>query len=176
MEESDVVADLQTGLQDSHLTPLSLEEEAIIAALRRRILLPLGDCLYGSAADNIPSDVLIVASMPVAPSAFCARKMWQATSSRKEVRKLSDRLFPHRHLSPGSCSFDRMPDVTPGVLRTLTTRRAQLVEMRKRLWAQIDAREKQGVAAEVDEMDNALIELLKIQIEELEHRVGKSNH
>lgn len=68
-----------------------------------------------------------------------------------------------------------LPNVTLRILRTLTTGRAQLVDMRKRLWAQIGEREKQGVAAEVDEMDNALIELFRTQIEEFEHRIEKQS-
>jgi hypothetical protein len=40
------LADLPTGPTDPHSTILSLEEEAVIAALRRHTLLPLDDCHY----------------------------------------------------------------------------------------------------------------------------------
>lgn len=66
------------------------------------------------------------------------------------------------------------PYLTLRFLKALTTRRAQLVEMRKRLWAQIGARKKQSVAAEFVEMDNALVELLVTQIEEFERRIEKA--
>jgi transposase len=42
----------------------------------------------------------------------------------------------------------RLPSAKLRVLRALTTRRAQIVEMRKRLMAQIGARARQGVAAD----------------------------
>jgi transposase-like protein len=40
------VEDLPTGPKDAHSTVLSIEEEAIIVALRKHTLLPLDDCLY----------------------------------------------------------------------------------------------------------------------------------
>jgi len=40
------VAGLLTEPKEPHSTVLSLEEEAIIVALRKRTLLPLDDCLY----------------------------------------------------------------------------------------------------------------------------------
>ena len=40
------VTDLPTGPKEPHSTVLSLEEEAIIVALRKHTLLPLDDCLY----------------------------------------------------------------------------------------------------------------------------------
>lgn len=57
------------------------------------------------------------------------------------------------------------------ILRALTTRRAQMVDMRKRLTAQICAREKQGVAEELMEMDSALKTTLDDQIGEIEQRI-----
>jgi hypothetical protein len=47
------VSDLTTGPSDAHSTVLSMEEEAIIVALRRHTLLPLDDCLYALRA-SIP--------------------------------------------------------------------------------------------------------------------------
>lgn len=40
------VVDLPTGPKEPHSTALSLDEEAIIIAFRKRTLLPLDDCLY----------------------------------------------------------------------------------------------------------------------------------
>ncbi len=64
-----------------------------------------------------------------------------------------------------------LPDEDLRVLRTLTTRRGQLVDMRKRLTAQIGARKKQGVPADVEVMDNNLKEVLDTQIDDIEQRI-----
>ncbi|MCG6112912.1 MAG: transposase, partial [Paracoccus sp.] len=60
------------------------------------------------------------------------------------------------------------------VLRTLTARRAQIVEMRKRLAAQISARRKQGIAANVEDLDDALMAMLDAQISDLEQRIERA--
>ena len=57
------------------------------------------------------------------------------------------------------------------IIRTLTTRRAQIVDMCKRLSAQIAARRKQDVPADVDGMDADLRAMLDTQISELERRI-----
>ncbi len=57
------------------------------------------------------------------------------------------------------------------ILRALTTKRAQIVEMRKRLSGQIRARQKQGVAADIDDMDAELKVMFDAQIAELECRI-----
>jgi len=57
------------------------------------------------------------------------------------------------------------------ILRTLTTRRAQLVGMRKRLVLQISSRTRQAIPAQVDSMDDDLKALLDAQILELESRI-----
>ncbi|MGC5749945.1 IS110 family transposase [Gluconobacter sp. NFX36] len=64
-----------------------------------------------------------------------------------------------------------LPDVKLQFLRALTVRRAQMVEARKRLSAQISARRKQGVSAELEDMDSSLKEFLESQISELEQRI-----
>lgn len=64
-----------------------------------------------------------------------------------------------------------LPDENLRILRTLTTRRGQLVNMRKRLKAQIGARKKQGVSAEVETMDDDLKDVLDAQIEAIERRI-----
>lgn len=58
------------------------------------------------------------------------------------------------------------------VLRALTTRRAQIVEMRKRLVAQIGAPTRQGVAADLEAMDAYLRTMLEAQIHKLELRIA----
>jgi transposase len=65
----------------------------------------------------------------------------------------------------------RLPSAKLRVLRTLTTRRAQIVEMRKRLLAQIGARTRQGVAADLEARDGDLKAMLEAQIRELEQRI-----
>ena len=42
----ETVADLPTGPKEAKSTVLSIEDEAIIVAVRRHTLLPLDDCLY----------------------------------------------------------------------------------------------------------------------------------
>ncbi|AUM73909.1 IS110 family RNA-guided transposase [Paracoccus jeotgali] len=64
-----------------------------------------------------------------------------------------------------------LPDENLRILRTLTTRRGQIVEMRKRLRAQISARRKQGVSADVETLDDELKEVLDTQIDDIERRI-----
>lgn len=64
-----------------------------------------------------------------------------------------------------------MPHENLRILRALTTRRAQIVNMRKRLSAQIYAREKQGVAGDFQELDGTLNAVLDGQISEIERRI-----
>ncbi len=66
----------------------------------------------------------------------------------------------------------RLPGETLRVPRTITTRRAQTVEMRKQLLAQIGARTRQGVAADLEAMDEDLRAMLEAQIRELEQRIA----
>lgn len=64
-----------------------------------------------------------------------------------------------------------LPNENLRVLRTLTTRRGQLVDMRKRLKAQIGARKKQAVSADVEVMDDDLQDVLDAQINAIERRI-----
>ncbi|WP_249212896.1 hypothetical protein [Acetobacter thailandicus] len=61
-----------------------------------------------------------------------------------------------------------LPDAKLQILWALTVHRAQMVEARKRLSAQISARRKQGVSAEPEDMDSSLKAFLESQISELE--------
>jgi transposase len=56
-------------------------------------------------------------------------------------------------------------------LRTLTTRRSQMVDMRKRLSTQILARKKQGVAGDVEDLNIALKTMLDKPIDEIKRRI-----
>lgn len=64
-----------------------------------------------------------------------------------------------------------LPSENLRILRTLTTRRGQLVDMRKRLKTQIGARKKQGVSAGVETMDDDLQDVLDAQISVIERRI-----
>ena len=64
-----------------------------------------------------------------------------------------------------------LPDEKLRILRTLTTRRGQLVDIRKRLKAQMAARRKQGISADVETMDDELKEVLDTQIDHIERRI-----
>lgn len=64
-----------------------------------------------------------------------------------------------------------LPTENLRILRTLMTRRAQIVDMRKRLVAQIAARRKQDVPADVEGMDADLRAMPDTQISELERRI-----
>jgi transposase len=55
----------------------------------------------------------------------------------------------------------------------LTSKRSELVETRKRLLAQIKARQKQGLGEPFEEMDDALRLLLDAQIAELESKIER---
>jgi transposase len=67
-----------------------------------------------------------------------------------------------------------LPSDNLRVLRALTTRRAKIVEMRKRLTAQISARKKQGIPADIEHLDAELKALLEAQIRDLEKRIERA--
>jgi transposase len=64
-----------------------------------------------------------------------------------------------------------LPSENLRILRALTTRRAQIVHMRKRLSAQIAARRKQDIPADVEGMDADLWAMLDAQVGDLERRI-----
>ena len=64
-----------------------------------------------------------------------------------------------------------LPSENLRILRALTTRRAQIVDMRKRLSAQIAARRKQDIPADVEGMDADLWAMLDAQVGDLERRI-----
>ena len=64
-----------------------------------------------------------------------------------------------------------LPSENLRILRALTTRRAQIVDMRKRFSAQIAARRKQDIPADADGMDADLRAMLDTHISDLERRI-----
>mgnify|MGYP001627152616 CR=1 FL=1 len=66
----------------------------------------------------------------------------------------------------------RLPTEKLRLLRALTSKRAQIVEMRKRLLAQIRAHQKLGTAEMFDSVDSDLKARLDCLIKELEDRIG----
>ena len=68
----------------------------------------------------------------------------------------------------------RLPSENLRILRALTTRRAQIVDMRKRLLAQIAARKKQDIPADVEAMDEDLKAMLDTQVSNLERRIERA--
>lgn len=65
----------------------------------------------------------------------------------------------------------RLPSENLRILRTLTTRRSQIVDMRKRPLAQIAARRKQDVPSGIDGMDDDPKAMLDTQVGDVERRV-----
>ena len=121
---------------------------------------------------------------PADKSGFCGPNLWRRGSRRgfplaqikafamsRDTRAKTDRIdaeliarFMMFRLEAGRI----LPCDKLRVLRTLTTRRAQIVEMRKRLAAQFLARRKQGIAANVEDIDDALKAVLNSWISDLE--------
>ena len=64
-----------------------------------------------------------------------------------------------------------LPDENIRIHRTLTTRKRQLIDMRKRLKVQISARRKQGVSANVEIMDDELKEVIDTQKDDIERLI-----
>jgi transposase len=68
----------------------------------------------------------------------------------------------------------RLPAEKLRLLRALTTKRAQLVEMRKRLLAQIRAHQKLGTAVMFEDVDTELKQRIDSLIKELEDRITRA--
>jgi transposase len=67
-----------------------------------------------------------------------------------------------------------LPSEKLRLLRALTTKRAQLVEMRKRLLAQIRAHQKLGAAVMFEDIDTELKQRIDSMIKELEDRITRA--
>jgi len=67
-----------------------------------------------------------------------------------------------------------LPAAKLRLLRALTSKRAQLVEMRKRLLAQIRAHQKLGTAAMFEDVDTELKQRIDSLIQELEDRITRA--
>ena len=68
----------------------------------------------------------------------------------------------------------RLPAEKLRILRALASKRAQLVEMRKRLLAQFRAHQKLGTAAMFEDIDTELKQRFDILIKELEDRITRA--
>ncbi len=91
-------ADLPTGPKHPSSTVLSLEAAAaVVVAVRRHMLLPVGRLSTRVAAHVSASDAIILASLPAAPRdrplAGCQRQQ----TGNEEGQGPPDRLLPHRH-------------------------------------------------------------------------------
>jgi transposase len=67
-----------------------------------------------------------------------------------------------------------LPTEEPRLLRALTSKRAQPVEMRKRLLAQIRAHQKLGTAAMFEDIDTELKQRIDSMMKELENRITRA--
>ena len=97
-----------------------------------------------------------------------------ALRARPAVRAKTDRI--DAELIAGFMLFRpeagrKLPGENLRVLRALTTRRAQVAEMHKRLSAQIAARRKQHIPADLEGIDASLLAMLDAQVGDLERRI-----
>ena len=96
---------------------------------------------------------------------FAASRGTRAKTDRIDAEMIA-RFMAFRPEAGRAIPPDKLRD-----LRALTTKRAQLVEMRKRHLCQIKARHRAVVTAELGVLDNDLLELLNNQITEVESRI-----
>lgn len=113
---------LPNGPKDAHSTVLSIEDEAIIVAFRKHILLPLGDCLYAlqptirrATRSSRLSDPIWRVSRPstrgvlMSPGMTVWQRMPQAARNPGHIR---------RHRGIGDMGVDAaalVPDPGPGI-------------------------------------------------------------
>ena len=102
---------------------------------------------------------------PAQIKAFAASRGTRAKTDRIDAELIA-RFMVFRPEAGRSHPAEKVRD-----LRALTTRRAQLVEMRKRLLAQIRAHEKLGTAEMFEDIDTELKAMLGHRIAELEQRI-----
>ena len=103
---------------------------------------------------------------PAQVKAFAQSRGTRAKTDRIDAELIA-RFFAFRPEAGRSLPSEKLR-----VLRALTSKRAQLVEMRKRLLAQVRAQQKLGTAAMFDDIDTELKARLDILIKELEDRIG----
>ena len=104
-----------------------------------------------------------------------AQIKWFAASrgSRAKTDRIDAEMIA-RFMAFRSDAGRRLPAKNLRNLRTLTTKRAQLVETRKRLLCQVKARNRSGSTDELAAMDEKLGAFLSAQIAESEQRIEQS--
>lgn len=110
-------------------------------------------------------------SSPGAPAqvkAFTQSRGTRAKTDRIDAELIA-RFFAFRPEAGRSLPTEKLR-----LLRALTTKRAQLVEMRKRLLAQIRAHQKLGTAVMFADVDTELKQRLDSLIKELEDRIARA--
>jgi hypothetical protein len=89
------VANLPTGPKTAKSTILTVEDEAIIVAFRKRTLLPLDDWPLCAAGDDTRSVTIIVASLLGPPRHFAPPRGGRRQACQEQVQDLPHRLFSH---------------------------------------------------------------------------------
>lgn len=110
----------------------------------------------GVAARQVP---------PAQVKAFAQSRGTRAKTDRIDAELIA-RFFAFRPEAGRSLPAEKLR-----LLRALTTKRAQLVEMRKRLLAQIRAHQKLGTAVMFEDVDTELKQRIDSLIKELEDRI-----
>ena len=102
---------------------------------------------------------------PAQVKAFAQSRGTRAKTDRIDAELIA-RFFVFRPEAGRSLPAEKLR-----LLRALTSKRAQLVEMRKRLLAQFRAHQKLGTAAMFEDIDTELKQRFDILIKELEDRI-----
>lgn len=102
---------------------------------------------------------------PAQVKAFAQSRGTRAKTDRIDAELIA-RFFAFRPEAGRSLPAEKLR-----TLRALTSKRAQLVEMRKRLLAQIRAQQKLGAAAMFEDIDTELKQRFDTLIQELEDRI-----
>ena len=117
--------------------------------------------------ETLEAEGVIARQVPPAQVKAFARSRGTRAKTDRIDAELIARFFAFR---PGAGR--RLPTEKLRSLRALTSKRAQIVEMRKRLLAQIRAHQKLGTAEMFDSVDSDLKARLDCLIKELEDRIG----
>lgn len=105
---------------------------------------------------------------PAQVKAFAQSRGTRAKTDRIDAELIA-RFFAFRPEAGRSLPAEKLR-----LLRALTTKRAQLVEMRKRLLAQIRAQQKLGTAVMFEDVDIELTQRIDSLIQELEDRITRA--
>jgi transposase len=105
---------------------------------------------------------------PAQVKAFAQSRGTRAKTDRIDAELIA-RFFVFRPEASRSLPAEKLR-----LIRALTTKRAQLVEMRKRLLAQIRAHQKLGTAVMFEDVDTELKQRIDSLIKELEYRITRA--